>query len=58
MRNLTLITSKELACQLRVAHKTVLKWAREGLIIPEFTMPSGEHRFNFERTVRQLKARR
>jgi excisionase family DNA binding protein len=52
------LTSGELAKELGVSHSAVLKWAKDGLITPEFTTPGGHHRWDAEAVRQQLRAQR
>ena len=55
-----LLTTGELARELGVSRGAVVKWARDGLIVPEFTTPGGHLRWDLEdvrRQVRELRER-
>ncbi|WP_308283065.1 MerR family DNA-binding transcriptional regulator [Pseudonocardia nigra] len=52
------LTSGELARELGISHSAILKWAREGLITPEWTTPGGHHRWDLEKVRQQLREQR
>jgi excisionase family DNA binding protein len=49
-----LLTSAELAAELRVNVKTVREWARSGRIKPAATTPGGQYRFRLDDVLEQL----
>jgi excisionase family DNA binding protein len=53
-----LLTTAELANELRLSRKTIYRYIRDGKITPEYTLPGGEHRFRLESVVEQLRALR
>jgi excisionase family DNA binding protein len=53
-----LLTTAELASELRLSRKTIYRYVRDGKITPEYTLPGGEHRFRLESVVKQLRALR
>jgi excisionase family DNA binding protein len=53
-----LLTTAELASELRLSRKTIYRYVRDGKITPEYTLPGGEHRFRLESVVEQLRALR
>jgi excisionase family DNA binding protein len=55
-----LLSTGELARELGVSRGAVLKWAKDGLIIPAFTTPGGHLRWDLDdvrRQVRELRER-
>ena len=53
-----LLTTAELARELRLTRKTIYRYVRDGKITPEFTTPGGEHRWRLETVLEQLRALR
>jgi excisionase family DNA binding protein len=53
-----LLTTAELAAELRLSRKTIYRYIRDGKITPEYTLPGGEHRFRLESVIEQLRALR
>jgi excisionase family DNA binding protein len=53
-----LLTTAELASELRLSRKTIYRYIRDGKITPEYTLPGGEHRFRLENVIEQLRALR
>jgi excisionase family DNA binding protein len=53
-----LLTTAELARELRLSRKSIYRYVRDGKITPEYTLPGGEHRFRLEAVVEQLRALR
>jgi predicted site-specific integrase-resolvase len=53
-----LLTTAELASELRLSRKTIYRYYRDGKITPEYTLPGGEHRWRLESVVEQLRALR
>jgi DNA-binding transcriptional MerR regulator len=53
-----LLTTTELAKELRLSVKTVQRYQRQGKIHPKFTLPSGQHRWDLEDVLEQLRALR
>jgi DNA-binding transcriptional MerR regulator len=53
-----LLTTTELAKELRLSVKTVQRYQRQGKIQPKFTLPSGQHRWNLDDVLEQLRALR
>jgi DNA-binding transcriptional MerR regulator len=53
-----LLTTSELAKELRLSVKTVQRYQRQGKIQPKFTLPSGQHRWDLEDVLEQLRALR
>jgi excisionase family DNA binding protein len=53
-----LLTTAELATELRLSRKTIYRYIRDGKITPEYTLPGGEHRFRLESVIEQLRALR
>jgi DNA-binding transcriptional MerR regulator len=52
------LTSGQLAKELGVSHSAIVKWAKEGLITPEFTTPGGHHRWDPDKVRDQIRAQR
>jgi DNA-binding transcriptional MerR regulator len=52
------LTTGELARELSVSHSAILKWAREGLITPEWTTPGGHHRWDADKVRKELRQQR
>jgi excisionase family DNA binding protein len=50
-----LLTTAELAAELRLSRKTIYRYVRDGKITPEYTLPGGEHRFRLATVVAQLR---
>jgi excisionase family DNA binding protein len=50
-----LLTTGELARELGVSRGAVVKWVRDGLIVPEFTTPGGHLRWDLEDVRRQVR---
>lgn len=53
-----LLSSGELADALGLARRTVSKYAKEGLIVPELITPTGRYFFDEDDVRRQLRAMR
>jgi DNA-binding transcriptional MerR regulator len=53
-----LLTTTELAKELRLSVKTVQRYQRQGKIRPKFTLPSGQHRWDLDDVLEQLRALR
>jgi DNA-binding transcriptional MerR regulator len=53
-----LLTTSELANELRLSVKTVQRYQRQGKIHPKFTLPSGQHRWDLDDVLEQLRALR
>jgi excisionase family DNA binding protein len=53
-----LITTAELAAELRVSVKTVREWARSGRVAPAAVTPGGQYRFRLDDVLKQLDVRR
>lgn len=53
-----LLSSSEVARVLSVSNRTVARWVREGKLIPAYTTPGGQHRFNWGDVRGQLGLRR
>jgi excisionase family DNA binding protein len=49
-----LLTTAEIAAELRVNVKTVREWARSGRIKPTATTPGGQYRFRLDDVLEQL----
>jgi excisionase family DNA binding protein len=49
-----LLTTAEIAAELRVSVKTVREWARSGRIKPTATTPGGQYRFRLDDVLEQL----
>ena len=53
-----LLTTSELAKELRLSVKTVQRYQRQGKIKPRFTLPSGQHRWDLDEVLEQFRALR
>ena len=49
------LTTPELARALRLSEKSVRRYHRDGKIQPEYTTPGGQHRWNLENVLAQLR---
>lgn len=52
------LTSGQLARELGVSHRAVLKWAEQGVITPEWTTPGGHHRWDLDKVRKELRQQR
>jgi len=55
---MTPTTTGQLAAELGVCRSALLKWHRAGLITPELITPGNHLRWDAERGLEQLRARR
>ena len=53
-----LLTTTELAGELHLSVKTIQRYQRDGKLHPKFTLPSGQHRWDLEDVLEQLRALR
>jgi len=50
-----LLTTAQAAEHLGVDRRTLARYARQGLLLPRLTLPSGHHRWDLDDLCRQLR---
>jgi excisionase family DNA binding protein len=53
-----LLTTTELAKELRLSVKTIQRYQRDGKIHPVYTTPGGQHRWRLDDVLEELRALR
>ncbi|MEU0467225.1 MerR family DNA-binding transcriptional regulator [Amycolatopsis sp. NPDC006131] len=55
---MALLTSSQLAKALDVSRQSIARWAKDGMITPEFVTPGGQYRWDLEKVKAELRRAR
>lgn len=53
-----LLTSSQLADELGLSRQTIARYAKKGLLTPEFVTPGGQYRWDLEKVKTELRQAR